>query len=321
MPLPSPAPLPPDWFARFRLKLRHLQLLASLDETRNLNRTAEALGVTQPAASRLLAEIERIVGEPVFLRRPRGLVPNALGEVLARRARTVLMDLTQAAAEMNSLRGGLGGAIAVGAVTGPAVDILSRAVEAVQRSSPGLQITVEVDTSAPLVAHLLEGRLDFVLARLPPEMGPDAILYREAAEEELCFLVRAGHPLLHRRGLALRDLLDLPWVLQPPGTLLRRRVDLLFLRLGLPLPGRMLNTSSVLLTLANLSRSDAVGVISASVANIFAPKGQFRRLPPLRDVPHLAVEPFGLIRLRERPLSPPAQRLFGAVEGLLFPEG
>ena len=46
MPLPSPAPLPPDWFARFRLKLRHLQLLASLDETRNLNRTAEALGVT-----------------------------------------------------------------------------------------------------------------------------------------------------------------------------------------------------------------------------------------------------------------------------------
>ena len=110
-------------------------------------------------------------------------------------------------------------------------------------------------------------------------------------------------------------------MLQPPGTLLRRRVDLLFLRLGLPLPGRMLNTSSVLLTLANLSRSDAVGVISASVANIFAPKGQFRRLPPLRDVPHLAVEPFGLIRLRERPLSPPAQRLFGAVEGLLFPEG
>ena len=45
--MPLPSPLPPDWFARFRLKLRHLQLLASLDETRNLNRTAEALGVTQ----------------------------------------------------------------------------------------------------------------------------------------------------------------------------------------------------------------------------------------------------------------------------------
>jgi DNA-binding transcriptional LysR family regulator len=312
-----PHPLPPDWFARFRLKLRHLQLLAALDDSRNLNRAAEALGLTQPAASRLLAEIERMVGEPVFLRRPRGVEPNALGEILARRARTVLMDLAQAASELNGLRSGTGGALAIGAVTGPAVDIVGRAVEAVQDPRSRLQVTVEVDTSGPLIARLLEGRLDFVLARVPSEMGAEALVYREIGEEELCFLVRAGHPLLRRRGLSLRDLRDCHWVLQPPGTLLRRRVDLLFMRLALPLPERVLNTSSVLLTLATLSRGDAIGVISASVAEVFAPKGQFRRLPPLRDAPYLAVEPFGLIHLRERPLSPPAQRLFAAVEALL----
>jgi DNA-binding transcriptional LysR family regulator len=314
---PTHHPLPPDWFARFRLKLRHLQLLAALDESRNLNRSAEAMGITQPAASRLLAEIEAIVGEPIFLRRPRGVEPNALGEILARRARTVLMDLARAATELNGLRSGMGGTLSIGAVTGPAVDLVGRAVEAVQSQESALQVTVEVDTSAPLVARLLEGRLDFVLARIPPEMGPEALSYREIGEEELCFLVRTGHPLLRRRALSLRDLRDFPWVMQPPGTLLRRRVDLLFMRLEVPQPERVLNTSSVLLTLASLSRGAAIGVISASVAEVFAPKGQFRRLPPLRDAPGLAVEPFGLIHLSERPLSPPARRLFAAVEALL----
>jgi DNA-binding transcriptional LysR family regulator len=222
---------------------------------------------------------------------------------------------------MNELRGGTGGTLAVGAVTGPAVDLVGRAVDTVQQQWPRLQVTVEVDTSAPLVARLVEGRLDFVLARVPPDAEPEALSYREIGEEELCFLVRAGHPLLRRRALSLADLRGFPWVLQPPGTLLRRRVDLLFMRLALPMPERVLNTSSVLLTLATLARGQGIGVISASVAEVFAPKGQFQRLPPLRDAPHVAVEPFGLIHPRGRPLSPPAQRLFAAVEALLPARG
>src|SRR3954451_1495584 len=135
----APKRLPPAWFARARLKLRHLQLLVALDEARNLNRAAQSLGITQPAASKLLAEIERMLGGPVFDRRPRGVEPNAHGEVLVRRARAVLVELEQAGAELNSLRDGTGGRAAIGAVTAPAVDAVARAVEAVQRATPALQ--------------------------------------------------------------------------------------------------------------------------------------------------------------------------------------
>jgi DNA-binding transcriptional LysR family regulator len=310
--------LPPTWFARARLKLRHLQLLAALDDTRNLNRAAQGLGITQPAASKLLAEIEAMVGTPVFERRPRGLSPNAAGEVLLRRARSVLVELEQAAAELNSLRDGAFGHVALGTVTAPAVDIVARAVEAVQRAQPNLRVSVEVDASAPLVERLLAGRLDMALARMPPDVAPGLLDYLEVGEEAVCLLVPADHPLPGDAPSALAALLDYPWVLPPPHTLLRQEVDALFLRAALPRPARVLDTESILLAMAALAQGPSICAVTASVAALLAPDGRYRRLPPLLDAPPLVVRPYGLIRSRLRPLSPAASRLHHQLCAELF---
>ncbi|MDJ0391658.1 LysR family transcriptional regulator [Roseomonas sp. E05] len=313
--------LAPNWFARSRLKLRHLQLLAALDETRNLHRAAQGLGITQPAASKLLAEVEQMVGASLFERRPRGLVPNVPGEAMLRRARSALVELEQAAAELNSLRDGSGGRVALGSVTAPAVDIVVRAVEAVQRAHPALEVAVEVDSSPVLVARLLEGRLDFILARLPPGVEAAMLEYREVAEEALCLLVLEGHPLLAGEAVAPGDLLAYGWVLPPPGSLMRQEVERLFQRHGLPPPERVLNTDSVLLGLAALAQGPSICVVTASVARLLEPGGRYRRLPPLEGAPQLAVPPFGLVRSRIRPLSPAAARLYEQVAAELLGEG
>lgn len=313
----APKRLPPAWYARTRLKLRHLQLLVAMDEARNLNRAAQALGITQPAASKLLAEIERLLGGAVFDRRPRGVEPNPLGEVLVRRARAVLEELDQAGAELNSLRDGSGGRAAIGAVTAPAVGAVARAVEGVLRASPSMQVTVEVDTSGPLVARLLQGRLDFVLARIPPGAEAARLDYLEVAAEELCFLVAAGHPLLALDPVPLAATLDFGWVLEPPESLLRQEIDALFLRHGLDLPRRVLNTPSVLVGLAALMQGQSICVVTDSVARLLEASGEIRRLSPLLEQPRVTVRPYGLIRSRERPLSPAAERLYEAVMATL----
>ncbi|HWL79762.1 MAG TPA: LysR family transcriptional regulator [Roseomonas sp.] len=313
--------LAPNWFARSRLKLRQLQLLVALDETRNLHRAALGLGITQPAASKLLAEVEQMVGTPLFERRPRGLVPNLQGEAMVRRARSALVELEQAAAELNSLEAGSGGRIALGSVTAPAVDIVVRVVETVQRAHPALEIAVEVDSSPALVTRLLEGRLDFVLARIPPGVDATTLEYREVAEEALCLLVLEGHPLLGREVVALGDLLAYGWVLPLPGSLMRQEVERLFQRHGLPAPERVLNTDSVLLGLAALGQGPSICVVTASVARLLEPGGRYRRLPPLEGAPRLAVPSFGLIRSRVRPFSPAAGRLYEHIAAELFGEG
>ena len=77
--------LPLNWVLQTRLKLRHLQLLAALGEHRALNRAAESLGISQPAASKLLIDLETALDQELFDRVGRGLVPNGYGEILMRR--------------------------------------------------------------------------------------------------------------------------------------------------------------------------------------------------------------------------------------------
>lgn len=64
------------WFGATRLKTRHLSLLLHLYEQRSVLRAAEAANMTQPAASKLLAEMESLLGVPLFERHARGVEPT-----------------------------------------------------------------------------------------------------------------------------------------------------------------------------------------------------------------------------------------------------
>jgi DNA-binding transcriptional LysR family regulator len=73
-------------FIRFHLKTRHLVLLVELGRHASILHAAEAAGLTQPGASKLIGELEHALGVPLFERLPRGVVPTWYGQVLIRRA-------------------------------------------------------------------------------------------------------------------------------------------------------------------------------------------------------------------------------------------
>ena len=50
------------WFVRARLKTRQLMLLIAIDEEGNIHRAAETLAMSQPAASKLLKDLEEMLG-------------------------------------------------------------------------------------------------------------------------------------------------------------------------------------------------------------------------------------------------------------------
>ena len=61
------------WFIRARLKTRQLLLLVALAEEGNIHRASEVLNMTQPAASKLLKDLEDVLGVSLFDRLPRGM--------------------------------------------------------------------------------------------------------------------------------------------------------------------------------------------------------------------------------------------------------
>jgi DNA-binding transcriptional LysR family regulator len=73
------------------LKLTHLRMLAAFSDSAQIGIAAEQMGITQPAASRLLAEVERICGQKVHYRAGRGVELTEVGQALAARAMRILV--------------------------------------------------------------------------------------------------------------------------------------------------------------------------------------------------------------------------------------
>ncbi|MFC3282207.1 LysR substrate-binding domain-containing protein [Litchfieldella rifensis] len=303
-----------DWFLRVRLKLRHLQLFLALDEQRNLHRAAARLGMSQPAASKLLGDIESHLGVKLFDRHARGLTPNWYGEIMVRHARTMLSELHHTGEELNALREGNAGMVAVGTVMAPAVTLLTSAIERVHRDRPGLKISVDVDVSKVLVPRLLEGEFDFAITRIPAGFPTERFVFEEIGEEDICFVCREGHPLTGRSPLTLEAMAAYPWSLQPPGALMRQRVDSLFLYHGVSPPPQIVDTPDVLVSLALVDKSDTITATTREVADLLCAPQRFRILP-LREA--LSVQPYGLVSLRHQRLSPGAGALMSTLREIL----
>jgi DNA-binding transcriptional LysR family regulator len=93
---------------------RQLLLLVALDEEGNIQRAAQMLNMTQPAASKLLKELEDVLEVQLFERLPRGMQPTWYGESMIRHARMVLTNLNQANDELMSLKAGRFGQVGLG---------------------------------------------------------------------------------------------------------------------------------------------------------------------------------------------------------------
>ena len=299
------------WFIRARLKTRQLLLLVALAEEGNIHRAAQVLNMTQPAASKLLKDLEDVLGVPLFERLPRGMRPTWYGETMIRHARIALASLNQAHDELTALKAGSAGQVNIGAITAPGLVLLPPAVAAVKREHPNLCVSIEIETSPVLLERLEQGRLDVLVARLFAEHDKTNLRYEALTEEPVSALVRPGHPLVGMPGLGLRDLASAGWILPPAGSVLRHRFDLMFQEEGLAPPVNVIETAALLFLTRMLQQSDMVAVLATDVARYYAAHGIVALLPI--DLP-CHMDAFGIITRTDRLLSPAAKVMMKALK-------
>ena len=122
---------------RSRLKMRQIALLAHLDEERCVVGAARAMGMAQPAASKLLREIEKALQVQLFERHARGIVPTSCGEILVRHARSILSEIHLAQQEIATLKSGLSGQASLGTISTPAANLVPTAIGLLKQKHPG----------------------------------------------------------------------------------------------------------------------------------------------------------------------------------------
>lgn len=302
----------PHWFIRARLKTRQLLLLSALAEEGNIHGAACSMFMTQPAASKLLKELEDVLAVPLFERLPRGMRPTVYGESMIRHARMVLANLGQAYEEVSALKAGRGGHVRVGTVTTPGMSLLPMAISRLKHGHPNLRVQVQLGSTPELLTALRQGQLDMVIARPASVQDSEQRLYRYAAlaDEPVCAVVRPGHALLAQRHVQLQDVAHCAWILPPAGSVLRQRLEQMFQQADLSPPSDLIETTSMLFVTRMLGHSDAIAVLSEEVSQFYAEHGLTDRLPLTLPC---SMDPFGLVTLRDQLPSPGARVMVHAL--------
>jgi DNA-binding transcriptional LysR family regulator len=305
-----------DRFIRSHLKTRHLVLLVELGRHASILHAAEAAGLTQPGASKLIGELEHALGVPLFERLPRGVVPTWYGKVLIRRAGAALAEMDAAHQEIMQGVAGVGGSVRVGTILAPAASLVPHAVKLVKERNPRVEIAVSVDTSKVMVEQLRAGELDIVVGRiLDPALAAE-LAFEPLADEPHCLIVRAGHPWLGRTDLRLEELAAAPWIMPPPGKL-RDQLMALFVARGLEQPFDIVETASLPLLPQLLADSDRVVALPRELVEAQLETGALAVLPVDFG---LRAEVYGLVTRKRHHLSPSADAMLAALrEAALAP--
>jgi DNA-binding transcriptional LysR family regulator len=288
------------------VKLRQLRLLSQLKESGSLLEAADALGMSQSAASKLLSGLEEEVGVPLFERHARGVMPTPYGEIFVRRAQAALQELTRAAEEISNYRSGARVPVSIGSLLSPSATYLPIAILRLAREAPELLINVEIDTSRHLIEGLSEGHYDLIVARVRDASREPELAFEPLVAEPFRVIARRQHPLARKRGLGLEDLARYTWILPPVGSDLRARVDALYVQNGLPVLTSVVETVSLPVMMGVLLNSDALVLLPEEFAKPFCAAGLWSNLQI--DV-GVRAENYGIITRRHHSAAPQVRRI------------
>lgn len=285
-----------------RGKFRHVQILLKLAELGSVQRTADALGMTQPTATQTLAGLEELLGVQLFERHARGVRPTPACLDVLPAARQMLLGIAETA-EMVTARHGSGkGVVRLLASASAIHGVLLRALPEFLRGTPEVQVQLREAENDDLLLAITRGEVDLVVCRQPAVI-PAGWAFHRLDADRLCVVCDAGHRLARRRRLAWTDVEKETWLLSPAGSIARATFDALSAGFAggvrtYPLVTRVLTMSSELIRSEKL-----LALLPHSFVRHLLASGELVVLP-LPDEPAMAA--IGLLAPREGMREAPA---------------
>jgi LysR family pca operon transcriptional activator len=226
-----------------RLTLRQLRAVCAIAETGRLLAAGNALGVSQPALTRMLRELEALFEVPLFDRHARGVTPTEYGAALVRSARQILGEITQLESTLNGLQLRQAGCLAVGTLPSAGAGLMPGVLARLQQTRPALDIRMVQGRTDQMLRVLTGAGIELLVGRLYPAEAEDGVVRRVLYDEPLALLVRAGHPLADNPSPTAADLRRYRMVLPTYSQRMAGEVETWLAALDV-LPGHALRTSA-----------------------------------------------------------------------------
>lgn len=285
-----------------RVTLRELRLLLAVARAGSILKAAEDIGLTQPAVSRAVGDLEQTIGTRLFDRTNRGVEPTPQGRILLDRARCMFDEMRLAIEEIDALSDATAGEVRIGGTPAMCGGLLAHAVLLVGASRPAVRHQIEEMEAARLAAAVRARNLDLALGREPAVQADGEIAFEHLFDDRLFVVSGIRHPLATRRKVSAEYLADQRWLLPAPETETYRQITSALRRHCVALPASAVTTMSILMRYQLLQTGGFVTAMHGSVL-------RYASLPGIRVVP-IELEtsiPIGISRLKGRTLAPAAE--------------
>jgi LysR family carnitine catabolism transcriptional activator len=282
-------------------KIRQLEGFMAAAETGSFSAAADRLCMTQPAFSQLVRELEKIVGTRLFDRTTRRIELTEAGQLLLTQARRPLEDLEFAWQSVAEMASGSRGSVSYAILPSAAFSVGTRAVARFRSEFPNVKVRQLEDQDRLLVDKVLDREVDFgvgMMSRAEPVLRFDELFV-----DELVAVLRQEDPAARSKTIAWAALKEVPLVLLPPTSSVRRLTDAGLSLAGAP-PQPDYEVLNMVTALTMVRQGLGVTILPRIALDSLRMDGLVhRRLAdprPMRSI--------GVVRRADRVLSPAAER-------------
>jgi len=308
-----------DWDGHIgrRVRLRDLHVFFTAVRWGSLAKAAAHLGVSQPAVSQLITDLEHALGAKLFDRSPHGVTPTIYGRAILARGRAAFDELKQGIRDIECLSDPAAGEMKIGCQEAIAA-ILPPIIESFCQQYPRTILDVQDEEFDRAAAKLRDRSLDFILQRLrgrPLADDPffDDLNVEVLFEDKLVIAAGMQSRWAHRRKIDIAELVDEPWILAGPESWNHRIVLEAFRARGLSMPKIRLKTFSTHLRTNMVGSGGFIATFPNSVVRFYSDRFGLKVLPV--DLPNRPW-PVAILTLKNRILSPVVERFIQHVRDL-----
>ena len=267
-----------------RAKLRHLQVFVKIAELGSVKRAAEDVGMSQPSATQVLADLEVLMGCKLFLRHSKGMTLTSVGHGLLPLARRFVGLVDESATQVAALAGHASSVVRVAAISAAIAGLLAQAVPEFIRTHPRILVQLQEADATRQAALVADGDVDCSLCRTPAVV-PEGWEFIPLLGDRFAVIAGPQHPLAFKRALKLEDLLDATWLTMPVSITARGVFDALFA--GSPVQPKTYNviTASPGMVWALLSQEPLLALLPVRITKQLLDAQLLVELPLDREMP------------------------------------
>jgi LysR family transcriptional regulator, regulator of abg operon len=293
------------------MQLHQLKALVTVADAGSISSAARSLGLSQPAITRSLKQLEIDVKATLLYRNSAGVALTEYGLALVAHARLILKATDKANEHVAQMVGMRGGTLSVACSATPLMLVLPRALDLLRQNFPEVDVRLQESVYPTVLGLFRDGSIDFAIGPVPAKGLGDDFTCDQLFEVELAVVLRRGHQLAKTK--TLQALTHLPWILAGPRNGPGAIHDGAFRDAGLQPPICRTHCESVAAAVHFITHSDAVCFIPRPIAEFYEKSNLITLVTIAEATPPMRIS---LVQKSQSILPPAGQALYSAIRSV-----